>query len=214
MSICYVILTCQKYLPTRCEWVKSTWLSHIRPCDTYVFLSSVPDASNHVVGWNAPDEYAGCGIKYMQLFQNFQTAADWVVLCDDDTFIFPRRLEAMLSTHSSSAPMCIGKINLGDQFLTTMSGGAGIVLSNTLYKQVSAHVSSNRGAPSPYSDVSLAVWMREVELCVYVWDRRFHSHTHRTEEEIKTAITFHYVTGELFDTYDKSSDMSLSMSAL
>lgn len=53
MKILYVILSCDKNVPTRCEWLRTSWLRD----NPYVILASTPNPAKGVVGWNTSDEY-------------------------------------------------------------------------------------------------------------------------------------------------------------
>ena len=209
MKLFYVILTCQKYLPTRCDWVRNSWLRQIKQQDDYCFLSSIPDPQSKVVGWNTPDNYEGCSRKYLEFFRNMNVDADWVVFVDDDTFIFPERLRIMLRKRNPADKLYIGKLLDGE--IPTMSGGAGFVLSSRLFSEMQNYVKTNDIVlDSTYSDVTIGQWAKALS-AEYVWDKRFNSHPHTEEGDINTAISFHYVTQPLFRQYSKISAINLSI---
>ena len=203
MRICYIILTCEKYLDTRCNWVEDTWLKRIEPDDSYYFLSSIPNEERRILGWKTRDDYMGCSTKYYEFFKNHTVDADWIVLVDDDTFVFPEKMRRMLQAYTSTTELVIGKIIPP---YISMSGGAGVVLSSALYTRVCAHVRSTQGPDEPLqnSDVQLFNWLRVMGHSTFVWDRRFHANCHREDQDIHDAITFHYVTTrDWFEFYNQ-----------
>jgi len=203
MKLTYVILTCESYQTTRCEWVRQTWLRALCPDDTYMFLSSIPNPTANIVGWHSLDTYAGCSQKYLDFVRNIDLEnSDWIVFVDDDTFVFPSRIRSMLETYMASEQLYIGKLLNGP--IPTMSGGAGFCISKALFREIQAYV---REKPIQlnyiYSDVSIAQWIMQIPGAVYIWDRRFNSHPHTEEGSVETALTFHFVTEPLFREYYK-----------
>lgn len=212
MKLLYVILTCQKYIPTRCKWVRDSWLRQLKPEDDYYFLSSVSDSANKVVGWNSLDTYEGCSQKYLAFFRNLNTDADWIVFVDDDTFVFPNRLRTLLADYNSSEKLYIGKLLDGP--IPTMSGGAGFALSSKLYSEMQTYVRNNEIVLDfIYSDVTVGQWAKALS-AKYIWDKRFNSHPHTEEGNVNTAITFHYVDEPLFRQYFQISLKSFSINNL
>jgi hypothetical protein len=202
MKICYVILTCELYLETRCKWVRDTWLKSIAPHDEYVFLSAMPRPESHVVGWNTPDTYEGCAEKYTSFLKHAEIAADWYVFVDDDTFVFPTRLRTFLASLDSSTYNYAGKLLDGP--IPTMSGGAGFALSRSLFSHFQTYVRTHRFVPSThYSDVTIGELVQRTPGTLYTWNRAFNSHPHFKEGDVRTAITFHYVTQDLFSYYSR-----------
>ena len=106
MSICYIILTCEKYLPTRVNYLLETSLKTVNPRDIY-FLSCRSIEPN-VYGWNTPDDYEGCPLKYVRFFQNMTLNYDWYYFMDDDTFVFPKRLNKFVLNYEKDSPLYIG----------------------------------------------------------------------------------------------------------
>lgn len=212
MKLLYVILTCQKYLPTRCQWVRNSWLRQIKEQDDYCFLSSVPDLQNKIVGWNTLDTYEGCSRKYLEFFRNFTTNADWIVFVDDDTFVFPHRLRSLLRQNHPSEKLYIGKLLDGP--IPTMSGGAGFVLSSSLFSEMQTYVKTNDIVlDHMWSDVTVGQWAMALS-AKYVWDKRFNSQPHTREGNVNTAITFHYVDEPLFRQYFQISLSNFSINSL
>jgi hypothetical protein len=88
-KICYIILTCENYLPTRATWLRENSLKYTNPSD-YYFLSCKP-GPNSVYGWNTADDYNSCPWKYIEFFRNMDLDYDWYVFLDDDAFVLTNR---------------------------------------------------------------------------------------------------------------------------
>jgi hypothetical protein len=204
MKLCYVILTCEPYLKTRCVWLRNSWLAHIEQEDDYRFLSSVPNPSQKVLGWNTPDTYEGCAQKYACLMKFADLPeADWYVFVDDDTFVFPKRLRRRLAMHSPDECLVVGK-HLQDNPIPTMSGGAGFAATRTVFKKMQEYVQMYGFTPSThYSDVTFGEVTQKIPNVVHVHDSTFSSHPHTEEGNINTSTTFHYVTEHLFKYYSR-----------
>lgn len=203
MKTCYIILTCEPYLKTRCVWLRNTWLSQIPQGDDYRFLSSIPNPSQKVLGWNTPDNYEGCAQKYACLMKYAELPdADWYVFVDDDTFVFPNRLKLRLLVQPSDGRVFLGKLLDGP--IPTMSGGAGFAVSRVLFQEIQRYVETHEFTPSThYSDVTLAEVVQKIPNVAYVHDPTFSSHPHTEEGNINTSTTFHYVTEHLFRYYSR-----------
>lgn len=199
MSITYVVLTCNKYLETRCKWCIDSWLTKLSSNESYLFLSSKPDEKNNIVGWNTPDNYESCSRKYLEFFRNIKINSDWIVFVDDDTFVFPNRMRDMLQSYNSNEKLYIGKLLYGP--IPTMSGGAGFCLSQKMFKEIQHYIQHNNIVlDTIYSDVFVGQMVQKLK-GIYVWNLYFNSHPHHEEGNTKDAITFHYVTEELFKYY-------------
>lgn len=188
-------MTCDAYLKTRCQWAKATWLRQARDV---VYLGSHMDESQSMVGWDTGDAYDACPLKVLSFCRNFDASAyDWVVIVDDDTFMFPRRLEAYLSTMSPAEPLYVG--TPWDAFgVHYMSGGAGCCLSRELFRRIQTYT---RELPTSalhialYSDVCLGHWCTRVN-ATYVESSRFCG-TY-TIEGADTCISRHYAKEDGF----------------
>jgi len=204
MTILYVILTCQKYLPTRCEWQKRSWLKNV---DNYVFISSTPDPDNRVVGWNTPDDYAGCAQKYVAFFKNTPPTTDWTVCVDDDTFVFPKRLELLLTLADPSHPVCIGKVSTENKMYPPYtSGGGGFAISRVLHERIHSYLNANSFVPmSIFGDVTMGEFVKLIGGSFF-HDDRFNIRPHTKTGSIRSAVTFHFVTETLFAYYSTLLD--------
>ena len=204
MSICYIILTCEKYLPTRGEWQKDTWLKKIGQ-DAYYFLSAKPDSHNRVLGWNTDDDYKSAPVKYIEFFKNTRqllSKYDWIVMCDDDTYIYHNRLSNYLKAFNPQEKIYIG-YQWNHQPIPYMSGGAGFVLSATLYNELCDYAQKKPMKNDYYSDLSIGWWINDIGGVRFINDEHFSPWDH-TQAVFKpnNTYTYHYVTENLFRYYD------------
>ena len=204
MRITYVVLTCEAYLKTRCRWMRDSWIRHVAKEDRVFFLSGSAHPSDQVVGWNTPDGYDGCAQKYLTFFREMPNDdTDWIVFVDDDTFVVPDRLRACLAHYDPGVSVWIGK-RVPDGEVPYLSGGAGIVVSRALYSAVRSYLQSTSVAlHTIYSDLELGRWVATRSGVTLISDLRFNSHPHTEEGDLRTAITFHYVTEALAQEYDR-----------
>lgn len=203
MRVGYVILTCEPYLRTRAVWQRESWLKQVAP-ENYYYIScrAHPDDPN-VVGWGTADGYDACPSKYIAFFKNMPMEEfDWIVFPDDDTFLFPKRLEAFLAGFDSTRQHYVGAfISEHDGF---MSGGAGFALSAPLYKAIREYFIQTPNIPTcDHGDVSMGMWIRNCAPGA----GRVHSplfcgipYGNNTPEP-DVAFSYHYVTERLFKEY-------------
>lgn len=213
MSVCYVILTCQAFIKTRCEWQNNTFLKDVDPKDVY-FLSAVPEEPN-IYGWNTQDDYASCPMKYIKFFKNMYVDYDWYVFIDDDTFINTFRLLPLLATYNANELYYIGQPGT-EHGITFMSGGAGFCISRPLYKKLIDHVRNKSDSELRYivyGDATLGSWITHVPDVKYETNYKFYSETHKNEKQLQENVSFHYLKKrEHFDYYysmAKNLDLSL-----
>lgn len=196
-NVLYTILTCDAYYKTRCQWQKDTWLTQT---ENHVFLGKQDNPEWNMVGWNTADNYDSCPIKLMNFVRHYKLKPniEWVVIADDDTFIFPKRLEMFLGELDSTRLFYIGTTcNDGCVF---MSGGAGFVVSRALFnklKEYSLSASDTELHRSKYSDLSFGHWAIACN-AEYIPNNRFHGDY--KEEYGSTEISCHYVTKDGFYT--------------
>jgi hypothetical protein len=220
MRICYIILTCEPFLKSRCEWQKRTWLSQVGPTHDYFFLSAKANPDGRVLGWNTADDYTSCPIKYLALLRSTAidaSAYDWIFICDDDTYVFHDRLVAYLENlkveRQETPRLYVGHILC--EGYAYMSGGAGFAFSSQLFQDLSEYARDPNNAPAihRYGDVSVGYWIHDVvqsgkEIVLVHEPQKFNGSPHRDEKEIDDAITFHYVREDLFDFYFSQSKIA------
>jgi hypothetical protein len=196
MSCCFIILTCEKYLNTRVKWVLENSLFKVEPKDIY-FLSCEPKEPN-IYGWNTPDIYEGCPLKYIKFFQNMTLDYDWYFFMDDDTFIFTDKLKTFISQYDKNEPLYIGNICRNYNFPIYMSGGAGFLMTKSLYLSIVQYI---RETPehelfqSIYGDLSIGLWLTNIEKKV-IEASVFNAMMHKNEHELDIYNSFHYLKNE------------------
>lgn len=191
MKVAYVILSCEAYLPTRGKAQRETWL---RDVAEYWFLSAKENRAERVLGWDTDDSYDHCVDKYEAFFKAVDLDADWIVFVDDDTFVYPDRLEPYLATFDATKRYYIG-YRFPESRSTSMSGGAGFALSRSAYEAVCEVVRTQTPARvSTYTDETICHWLKHIPLVLAVTDDRFHWRNARSVDEQWTAFTFHYAS--------------------
>jgi len=210
MKILYVILTCEKYLKTRYHWQKNTFLSKTKY--DYVFLSANPDEKNNVIGWYTTDDYASCPIKYLEFFKNYKSDYDWYFFIDDDTFVFEDRIEPILKKYNKNDMYYIGSILLQERILY-MSGGAGFLISNPLYKLISNNL--DKFKIFEYGDTTIGEiinkFIYEYSISIINIEEFYQdNHLKCGLDTLNNALTYHYVNEELFNFYHLISSNTIS----
>jgi hypothetical protein len=210
MKICYVILTCQKYLKTRGEWQRNTWIKDVEqdPDSTYYFLSAIEDpVDKHIVGYYTKDDYASCPIKYKKfIINNGLYDYDYVFFCDDDTYVYHSRLKELLQKYDPKEKYYIGSWLSHEKQVKAMSGGAGFALSLPLYTALREYMTKTRVSHSFHSDMSMGEWIRDLKCEFNFIDENgnLNQNTHEKhgyQDVLPSHVSFHYVTEELFRYY-------------
>ena len=236
-KIAYIILTCEKYLQTRVPWQFQNCFKYINKKDCY-YLSCKPSTyliSNKlplpIYGWNTSDDYRSCPDKYIAFFKNLNLNFDWYVFIDDDTFVFPLRINKFLSGFNEKQNIYIGNILTHLREMEYMSGGAGFIISNPTYLLIKDFISTSpmsniqkKYYEQLYGDVSFGIWVKLIneklnignktetstekkEPIRLVHSNYFNQNNHTSIEQLKTDITFHYVTTrEKFEFYNKYNE--------
>jgi hypothetical protein len=228
MKICYIILTCEKYIPTRVEWQLSSFFQNIDKKNVYYL--SCKNSREYIYGWNTDDSYEGCPIKYIEFFRNMILDYDWYVFIDDDTFINTKKLEKFVMNFNPSLSFYMGcftndkefgleyrkaysndkgnyiKYNNEHHNFYSCSGGAGIIMSNNIYKQLIDYV-RNTPIENLYfnhnGDVTLAHWVTKLNDINYIQVNTLYTDKHKNQEELQNFISFHYLkTQEDFEYYN------------
>ena len=204
MRIAYVILTCEKYFDTRVKWQKETALLNVKPEDIY-YLGHKMDQEQRLYSWGASDEYHALPYKTTDFFKNMDLDYDWYVLIDDDTYVFHDRLQRLLANYSPNLLISMGCTldHVNEELFSYHSGGAGSVLSKTLYKEVCKYV---RACPNPIihwcSDICVGKWLLDIKKDAEKQDRimfnlhnpNFHPENYQSgKDNITDAITFHHL---------------------
>lgn len=198
MKICFVVLTCEKYVSTRVQWLKETVFKNTDPEDIY-WLGHKKEESVRLFSWGAPDDYNSCPLKYLHFFRyaELKKKYDWFLFMDDDTFVYIDRLERHLSQYDPDEPIMDGR--LLDHVAHTQwgiyhSGGAGIVMSSPVFEFMSTFL---KNKPEEYLPPH---WCGDI--CIGYWTRFFKKQSHTefhpcmydpSHDDVSKAITFHYL---------------------
>lgn len=204
MRIAYVILTCEKYINTRLPWQKQTSLRDVPFADIF-YLGHTMDPSRRLFSWGADDSYNGLPYKYTTFFQHggeLVDAYDWVVLMDDDTYVYRSRLESLLQTLNPTDPIAIGR-NLyhiaHTQWGVYFSGGAGTVVSRTAFEVLRQHVIHtvdriHELVPHWCADISMGFWFRKHPEIFLLDHTQFHPEgISSSPQDVAHAITWHHL---------------------
>lgn len=204
MRIAYVVLTCETYFYTRVPSQKETSLLHVNPEDIF-YLGHTMDLDRRLYNWGASDDYHALPNKFVDFFKNLELDYDFYVLIDDDTYVFHNRLIKTLEQLPSNAFVSMGHIldHVEKELFRYMSGGAGTVLSRSLYKKLCSYV---KQCPNPIihwcADICLGKWiidikkeMKEKHIEVHeMHNPNFHPEQYDPKKDhIDRAITFHHL---------------------
>jgi hypothetical protein len=199
MSICYIILTCEKYQDTRVKWQLETMLKNINKNDIY-FLGHKMDVENRLYNWGAADDYNSLPYKFIDFFKNIYIEYDWYILIDDDTYVYHDKLHKMLEQYSKNNNICIGRLLRHIEYTvwgSYFSGGAGTVLSHGLYNAVRTYVRVNpiqNLALHWCADICLGLWIKQFDSILYIDNHNFHTAPYNTlHDDAENAITFHHL---------------------
>lgn len=217
MKICYIISTCNKYLETRVKYQMETMLKNVPTKDIY-YLTSKPDLEKRQFGWNCMDDEKNISWKYIYFIYNMNIPEyDWYIFIDDDTFVFQSRLENLLQKYNHNEFYYIGKQldHIEKQFCLYTSGGAGYAVSNALYSKIYSYVREN-GINNSYKhwcdDLCIGLWIQEISkkdgiIVNQLNNDLFHLDSHKYDNELTDAITFHKVmTLEQYQFYQSIAE--------
>jgi hypothetical protein len=206
INVCYIILTCEKYLNTRVKWQKETCFKDVPESDLY-FLSC-KEIKPNIYGWDTEDDYKSCITKYIKFFQNLTINYDWYMFIDDDTYVFPNRVEQYLANYDKTAPLYIGSIWTHLKNLRFTSGGAGFFITHNTYNKIKRHLSVDENTKiryidnEIYGDVTFGLWVRELNRktpnsvkLISDWVN-LNTGRHNSINHIFKAVTFHQVVEE------------------
>lgn len=189
MKILYIILTSPKTSDKR-KAQEETWLKYIGEKDEYVYLDSI---------MNVADTYESVPYKYSYFIKTYKrfTDFDWVFFCDDDTFLFPKKLGHLLHYFDKEKPIMIGRTGVYEGW-TVCSGGAGFAVSKKLITTVQEHFKKTSFIHLPNSDTSFGMWARLAEPKLEIIDRtdqfqsQHFSHEDNGAIDVDCCLTFHY----------------------
>ena len=223
LKICYIILTCEKYIDTRVKWQKQTCFSNTDLSDCYYL--SCKNIGESIYGWDTEDDYKSCIIKYIKFFQNMDLEYDWYMFIDDDTFVFPKRVEKYLGKFDCNDALYIGFVWSHIEGLRFMSGGAGFFFTKSTYKLMKNFLLKKentllRTIKAPHNgDATVGVWIREInrnnKYCIKLLsdNRQLNINHSENMSDVLNSVTFHYINDELlfkkYNRYLEVTDINL-----
>lgn len=202
MKILFVILTCEKYEKTRVKWQAATWRHDVVH---FIYLNRAPPPND--------ETYQNLSKKYLVFLKNYDQTDqyDWFFFCDDDTFCFTQRLNQFASLCDSNSCLMAGYElpehlvkKATDIKVRACSGGAGILVSAKLLKNIQAYLNSTNDVTvlNEQADVSLAIWAQASSPDLIVVDAQYffrpESPRHPTNKNWHHCITYHYCNQEDF----------------
>jgi len=211
-KICYISLTCEKYLDTRAKWQRQYC-----KLPNHYLLSAKMDPENKIFGWEdkTGDDYNSCPLKYMCFFKEVDLPEeyDWYIFIDDDTFVIHDRMVKLLQKYKSELPLYIGQPLYHLQPLVYMGGGCGFILSAPAFHKLKTYVKETpyrelrTGRDMFCGDVSVGQWIKnvggieqhkETALCYDHFDTQNGNFFRLTgvRPDLKTHATFHYLKTE------------------
>jgi hypothetical protein len=165
VNIIFLVVTTRKYHDTRARAVLRTWANGL---DGQIFFFTDGDGdSSQFVNLHISSGYHSASLKNVLAlvhawnYLGGQTA-DWVMVSDDDTFVYVDRLRQFLRDKNPSENVCYGnKLNHYPELpeLIYPSGGAGYVLSCCAL--ASLQIPLHQCRLYPFSDVTIGVCMTD-----------------------------------------------------
>lgn len=182
MKILYIILTCRKYAETRQRWQRETWLKNV----DYVYLDDDKGG------------YKEAPLKYVEYLRNKELKHDWYFFCDDDTFVYTEKLNAVLEWQMILEPTIIGfkggEFKIYNLSIPWCSGGAGVAVNKSCAKSIQKHLRDTR-CPiiTDETDISLAIWAKMSCNAAVIDNKRFSPFKpSETPHTMKDCISYHY----------------------
>lgn len=199
MKCCYIILSCEKYLGTRVKYLLENSLYSVNPNDIYIL--SAKSKSPNIYGWNTADNYESCPLKYVRFLQNMLIDYDWYYFMDDDTFLYVDRLYKFIQNYNDdkNKKYYIGNRCKHMSYPNYMSGGAGFLLSKSLYTSLVTYIKNteeNNLLISINGDLCMGYWLTNIIDKEIIDTDLFNPQMHRNDDELNDCISFHYLKTE------------------
>lgn len=199
-SVLYVILTCEKY-KHRQKLQLDTWIKYIGGNDNYLYLSDIDGMDI---------KYENVAIKYINFIKSCTECLkfDWVFFCDDDTFVFPKKLGWLLKFYDKNMPLIIGRKGIYNGW-ELCSGGAGFAVSKQLFLSVKRYLAFGDNNILPNSDTSFGMWAKKSDDSMLVIDNpnQFQTqhprHSDNEYMDIDSIISMHYCDEQDFKILSK-----------
>jgi hypothetical protein len=172
LDIVFAVVTGKEHHQDRAEPVKSTWCTDINAC---VFFSDTPSESLPTVAISfeglpqSLSKYSRAQLRYVPVLNYMRelitsgqdemlSKAKWLVIVDDDTFVFHHNLASYLATLDDTTPIYTGDV-VPDEWLPVSRDGMGNELGVS-----SPTTFVNGGGGSVFSRKALE--MMDTERCV------------------------------------------------
>jgi len=166
--ICFIIMTSHIYLNTRVKWQLATFFQDFNRNDLY-YISCKSGPDPWIYGYHPAD----CGQdhdrfnkpshKYLEFYKNMNLNYDFYVYIDDDTYVFIKRLRALLTYFDKTKAYYMG--NMVGPKLHNMHGGSGFVLTKPTYLLLRSYVIKKFSSHSKlhvHGDTQTAMWIKEI----------------------------------------------------
>lgn len=212
-SIEYIVITYPKNHHI-CHSILETWGANKK----ILFLSDINEGNN-IINFGGDTGYKNIYTKYIGLFKNYTPKSDWIVFCDDDSFILEKNLIDFLKCISPKLNICIGKIGELNQSgldskgrrtgfpykslsgkdislpLLYPSGGAGFVISNHTFQLIKEIIHDNPETAFN-SDVAIGFWLRRIGASLLHNNKFNHTNPELLNHDnntIRESISYHYI---------------------
>jgi hypothetical protein len=215
MKILFGILTCEKYLSTRCEWIKNTWLENLED-DNYYFISS-KKISDRIIGFNTLDSYESVPYKILEyikyIYENELDNYDWFHFSDDDCFINIKNLKKVLINYmvDDECVVC-RKAELNNEQCNTYNirenkyypgGGASYSMNRTAIIKLYNYIINEKNIPIHRNgDISKGVWLNKSSVYNLIHSELLGFTTpmelRHDLNTIKQNVSYHYCDKDMF----------------
>jgi len=193
--ICYIIMTCDKYLSTRVKWQLETCFENFNRKDLY-YLSYKNGPDPWIYGFNTGDGQDQVSYKYLGFYKNLSLDYDFYVFIDDDTFVFPERIQNWLKYIDKNHAYYMG--NMCEGSLGNMHGGAGFILTNPVYILLKSLLKNTDTSTKLWKngDTQTALWIKHINKVqanpiTHISDKEFFNIT--IKGDLLKSGTFHYL---------------------
>lgn len=217
MNILYVVICCKKRLLSHMKIVENTWGKKIDPQDGIIILTGMNqiDAENakreaeisyDILGYDVGDGYES-NAKHMSFFKRFEakTQIDWFYFCDDDTFIFTKRLKNLLANYmNDNTSVCVARRGFHDGAYYP-DGGAGYAINQHMFGVIKNFLNSTPTIKmhATQSDASLGFWCRDLNIGIIdrtdVLKHAPPKHPENKNVNINSIVSYHWCSKDDFE---------------
>ena len=179
------VITGSNVIDTRGKAVRETWGSAFQEHRLFMFTDgdNLANSSMNVVTLpGTSNSHEGSQKKWPLAFDHFckttdeatqevRAATDWLLVADDDTYVFLHNLLPALSPFSIHWPYAIGRRQL-EEGVDYLSGGAGYVLSRAAIDRICERVDTfvSNHWRSYYSDINMGLFLSSLNITTVPMD--------------------------------------------